>query len=110
MSAAASYRLFLPPGWRQLPLDDSAGTVIDGILDEVFAGVPRDTATPWRSEVRKMLLSQVDTGRRAGGLDLYLPIDAQRGRPARGAGPGAGSRSGADRGSACGAAARRARA
>lgn len=82
MAAATSYRLLLPPGWRQLPLDDTAEQVVDGLLAEQFAALPRDSVTPYRLEVRKMLLSQVAAAREARALDLYLPFEAQRGRPA----------------------------
>ncbi len=76
-----SYSVLLPPGWQRVPVDDGARQVLRSILDEAFADVPRDTAAPFRGELEKALLAQVDSARRENGIDLYLPVGGLRGRP-----------------------------
>lgn len=69
------YRLVLPPGWQRIPLRASTEEVVDAMLDRSFAGVPRDSATPMRLELRRRLLARATEARDCGGLDLYLPVE-----------------------------------
>lgn len=79
--APRSYAVLLPPGWQRLPVDDGAPAAVRSILDGAFADVPRDTAAPFRAELEKALLRQLEQARRQHGLDLYLPVGGLRGRP-----------------------------
>ncbi len=72
------YRIILPPGWVRIPL--RAGT--DAALEELVYSrmktvpqqIPRDRGMRYRLMVRRAVEEQVVAARRAGGLDLYLPV------------------------------------
>lgn len=80
----SSYRLALPPPWRRIPLDGSAESTIQQIVDDVAARhtpreVPPDQVGPRKRELVRDLMAQVAQARDLGGLDLYLPLDQVHG-------------------------------
>ena len=76
-----SYDVLLPPGWQRLPVGAGATAAVREILDHAFQDVPADSAGPFRAELEKMLLGQIERARRQHGLDLYLPVGGARDRP-----------------------------
>lgn len=76
-----SYTVLLPPGWQRLPVGQGGHEAIRAVLDHTFRNVPPDTAGPFRCELEKVLLAQLEQARRQHGLDLYLPVGGLRGRP-----------------------------
>jgi hypothetical protein len=76
------YSLVLPPGWLRLPARPGAAEpVLDEALDEAFAALPRDSATPLREELRRRVLALVAEARSADAVDVYVPLLGVRGRP-----------------------------
>ena len=80
---AAGSTIVLPPPWRKIPVRDGTDQAIKEIVDEVFAGlpkdVPRDRVTPYRLELGRQLADAAAHARRNGGTELYLPVKLQRG-------------------------------
>lgn len=80
---AAGYTIVLPPAWRKIPVRDGTDKAIRGIVDEVFAelpkNIPRDRMTPYRIELGRQLADAARKARRNGGTELYLPVQLQRG-------------------------------
>jgi len=77
--AIQGYALVLPPGWRRIPVRSDSAPAIDRIVDEAFAAFSRDAAATRRRGLREALQAQVDRARRAGGLDLYIPVTPMHG-------------------------------
>lgn len=75
----AGYTLVLPPGWRQVPLDGTAGSVVRELVDRAFgdvpADVPPDTVAALRRTMEGRLLATLDEARHGGGTELYLPTE-----------------------------------
>lgn len=80
---AAGYTIVLPPPWRKIPVRAGTDQAIKEIVDEVFAGlpknVPRDRVTPYRLELGRQLADAARQARRNGGTELYLPVKLERG-------------------------------
>jgi hypothetical protein len=79
-----SYRLALPPPWRRIPLDRTAESSIQAIVDDVAAkhtpkDIPPDQIGPKKRELVREIMGQVSQARDNGGVDLYLPLDQIRG-------------------------------
>lgn len=73
-----AYDIVQIPGWENLPLQAADAAELDRRLDElahdaVPDDVPRDSATPFRGELRKHLGRLVDRARSAGAGMLCLP-------------------------------------
>jgi len=74
----ASFLMLLPPGWTRLPAREAESETLTGMIDEIIADalpstLPRDTAEPWRGELRKRLLAAALEARAAGATAVYLP-------------------------------------
>jgi hypothetical protein len=79
--APGGYSLVLPPGWLRLAArGDEGERYLAAVLDDAFAELPRDSAAPVRAELEKRVLGALAEARRAGALDLYLPLLGVRGR------------------------------
>jgi len=76
-SRTTGYSLVLPPGWRQLVLDEHAGDAVREVVRNAFADVPADlppdTVASLRRRLEGHLLSAVAAARADGGTELYLP-------------------------------------
>jgi len=75
----ASFLIALPPGWMRLPARASEESTLRAMIDEIVAealpsSLPRDTAEPWRGEMRKTLTAMVDEARDAGASAVYIPV------------------------------------
>ena len=75
----AKFVIAMPPGWLRLPAleGDRAvlDTLVDGIVDDALpATLPRDSAEPWRGELRKRITTSVGEAREAGATAVYLPV------------------------------------
>jgi hypothetical protein len=77
--AQLGYRLVLPPGWVRVPLRENPAAAVDAILDRSFAQLPMDSFGPFRSELRKKVLAQIQKARENEGVDLYVPIERMHG-------------------------------
>lgn len=74
----SAYSIVEIPGWENLSLNAADRAELDRRIDELAHGsvpdeVPRDTATPFRQEVRKQLVRLVEQARSAGAGLLCLP-------------------------------------
>jgi hypothetical protein len=78
-----AYSLLLPPGWVRVPLRRGTHTVLDAKvfrgIERIPAGVPRDKGMAYRLYVRRRVEGLVAEARKAGGLDLYVPVGARPG-------------------------------
>ena len=75
----ASFLIALPPGWMRLPARASEESTLRAMIDEIVAealpsSLPRDTAEPWRGEMRKTFTAMVDEARDAGASAVYIPV------------------------------------
>ena len=75
----ASFVIALPPGWLRLPAREAESDVLDALIDGIVAdalpdALPRDSAEPWRGELRKRLTTSVIEAREAGATAVYLPV------------------------------------
>ncbi len=73
-----AYSIVEIPGWENLSLNAADRAELDRRIDELAHGsvpdeVPRDTATPFRQEVRKQLVRLIEQARSAGAGLLCLP-------------------------------------
>jgi hypothetical protein len=73
-----AYSIVDIPGWENLSLNAADRVELDSRIDELAHGtvpdeVPRDSATPFRQEVRKHLNRLVDQARAAGAGLLCIP-------------------------------------
>jgi hypothetical protein len=82
----ASYSLALPPGWARIPLQRGTRTALEEKvfrgIERIPADVPRDQGMAYRAWVRRRVERMVGEARRAGGLDLYVPVRTRRPLPA----------------------------
>jgi hypothetical protein len=73
------YSVVLPPGWVQIPLDETAGPAVRRLLDRAFSevppGVPPDTVASLRRRLEGHLTATVADARRTGGTELYVPTE-----------------------------------
>jgi hypothetical protein len=74
----SAYSIVDIPGWENLSLNAADHAELERRIDELAHGsvpeeVPRDTATPFRQEVRKHLSRLVDQARTAGAGLLCMP-------------------------------------
>ncbi|MYS24363.1 hypothetical protein GA0115240_163537 [Streptomyces sp. DvalAA-14] len=78
-----AYSLLLPPGWVRVPLRNGTRAVLDARIfrgiERIPAGVPRDKGMAYRLYVRRRVEGLVAEARKAGGLDLYVPVGARPG-------------------------------
>jgi hypothetical protein len=76
----------LPQGWARVPLRAGTREALDREVfrrvDRLPAQVPRDQGMAYRAHVRRTVERMVRDARRAGGLDLYVPVRAARPLPA----------------------------
>jgi hypothetical protein len=81
--AASGYSLVLPRGWVRVPLREGTGEALEEKVfrgvEKVPAGVPRDEGMAYRLYVRRRVEKLVVAARRAGGLDLYVPVGVRPG-------------------------------
>ena len=76
---ASSFVMVLPPGWVRLPSREQDHLALRAKIEEIVAEVlpaslPRDSAEPWRGELRKRLSGVVLDAEEAGASAVYLPI------------------------------------
>jgi hypothetical protein len=81
----SAYSIVQIPGWETLSLHPRDHGALERRLDELAHGsvpaeVPRDTATPFRMEVRKELARVVEQAQAAGAGLLALPVEKVGGR------------------------------
>jgi hypothetical protein len=82
----SAYSIVQIPGWETLSLHPRDHRALQRRLDELAHGsvpaeVPRDTATPFRMEVRKELARVVEQAQTAGAGLLALPVEKVDGSP-----------------------------
>ena len=80
----AAFLIALPPGWLRMPAREAdrplLREMVEAIVDEALpATLPRDTAEPWRGELRKRLVGAVVEAGDAGASAVYLPVRAVNG-------------------------------
>jgi hypothetical protein len=77
------YTLVLPPGWVRIPLRGGTEEALEEKvfrgIEQIPEGIPRDKGMAFRMEVRRRVGRMVGEGRKAGGLDLYVPVRARPG-------------------------------
>jgi hypothetical protein len=76
---ALDLELMLPEGWVVLPTDAGQRRQTDAAVEELVmaalpADLPRDSAEPWRRELRRHLSHAVDEARDSGARSVGLPI------------------------------------
>ncbi|WP_394769106.1 hypothetical protein [Lacisediminihabitans sp.] len=74
----ASFVMALPPGWSRLPVRERERPLLLALIEEIVAdalpaSLPRDSAEPWRGELRKRLTGAALEARDAGATAVYLP-------------------------------------
>jgi len=82
----AAFLIIVPPGWARLPVRPDQRSALTEMIEAIVtdalpADLPRDSAEPWRAELRKRLLSEADKARDAGASALYLPARPVDGIP-----------------------------
>lgn len=86
VKATRGYSVALPKGWARVPLREGTREALDREIflriAEIPAEVPRDQGMAYRVHVRRSVERMVDEARRAGGLDLYVPVRSPRPLPA----------------------------
>lgn len=79
------YRLVIPPGWVRIPLRDGTDDALEDLvysrLKDLPPEVSKDDGMKYRLMVRRSVTRQITEARKAGGLDLYLPLTARYGIP-----------------------------
>ncbi|WNI15958.1 hypothetical protein [Actinacidiphila sp. ITFR-21] len=77
------YTLLLPPGWTRIPLRCGTHEALDEKVfrrvERVPRGVAREAGMAYRLYVRRRVEELVGEARKAGGLDLYVPVGARPG-------------------------------
>lgn len=77
------YSIMMPAGWRQIPAGRESDRAIDEIANEVLGRmrghVSRDKLAQHRAELKRRLSAVVAQARRAGAVDVYLPVQYIRG-------------------------------
>jgi hypothetical protein len=76
---ALDFELMLPEGWVILPTGADQQRRTDAAITELVmtalpADLPRDSAEPWRRELRRHLTHAVDEARQTGARSVGLPI------------------------------------
>lgn len=82
---SSTYSIVQIPGWETLSLHPRDHGALERRLDELAHGsvpaeVPRDTATPFRKEVRKELVRVVEQAQAAGAGLIALPVETVDGK------------------------------
>lgn len=82
----SSYSIVEIPGWEQISLDPADDAATERRIAELAHGtvpesVPRDTATPFREEVRKHLERVALSARSSGAGILCIPVEQVAGQP-----------------------------
>jgi hypothetical protein len=82
---SSAYSIVQIPGWETLSLHPRDHGVLERRLNELAHGsvpaeVPRDTATPFRQEVRKELVRVVEQAQAAGAGLIALPVETVDGK------------------------------
>jgi hypothetical protein len=82
---SSRYSIVQIPGWETLSLHPRDHAATERRIDELAYGsvpaeVPRDTATPFRKEVRKELVRVVEQAQAAGAGLIALPVETVDGR------------------------------
>lgn len=79
------YRLIIPPGWVRIPLRDGTSDAVEDVVFSRLRNLPtevsKDAGMNYRLAVRRSLTRQIAEARKAGGLDLYLPLTTRYGIP-----------------------------
>lgn len=70
--------MLLPPGWMRLPVRERDAPLLRALIEEIVADalpatLPRDSAEPFRAELRKRLTGAAREARDAGATAVYLP-------------------------------------
>jgi len=74
----ASFFILLPPGWARLPVREAEHETLTDTIEAIIAEslpstLPRDSAEPWRGELRKRLTAAALEARESGATAVYLP-------------------------------------
>lgn len=82
---SSAYSIIQIPGWETLSLHPRDHAALERRLNELAHGsvpadVPRDTATPFRGEVRKQLVRVVEQAQAAGAGLIALPVETVDGK------------------------------
>jgi len=82
---SSAYSIVQIPGWETLSLHPRDHGTLERRLDDLAHGsvpaeVPRDTATPFRKEVRKELVRVVEQAQAAGAGLIALPVETVDGK------------------------------
>lgn len=72
--SSSHYRIVLPAGWSMIPVREGTDEAIGATIDTLLTGVPRDSRPAREHILRESLTSLADEARRAGGLDLIIPL------------------------------------
>jgi len=80
----SSFAIILPPGWVRMPVREHEAAGLRALIEEIVsdalpASLPRDSAEPWRSELRKRLTGAAQEARDAGATAVYLPTRSMDG-------------------------------
>ena len=78
------FEFILPEGWVVLPTTPETTRLrtwaIDAVIKQYLPdSLPRDSAEPWRRELRKQLLSATDDAERNGARSVVLPLGGYNG-------------------------------
>ncbi len=77
------YRLIIPPGWVRIPLRGGTEQALEDLvfsrLKQLPPEVSKDDGMKYRLTVRRSVTRQITDARKAGGLDLYLPLTTRYG-------------------------------
>lgn len=77
------YRLVIPPGWVRVPLRHGTEQVLEELVFSRLKHLPpevsKDDGMKYRLAVRRSVTRQITDARKAGGLDLYLPLTTRYG-------------------------------
>lgn len=71
---SSNYRIVLPAGWSMIPVREGTVAAITATIDTLLSGVPRDSRPARERILRDSLTSLADDARRAGGIDLIIPL------------------------------------
>ncbi|HEY3867649.1 MAG TPA: hypothetical protein VGM10_04845 [Actinocrinis sp.] len=79
------FELIVPDGWVVLPTTPESTRLRTAAIDAIIRtflpdSMPRDSAGPWRRELRKQLLAATDDACRNGARSVLLPLSRFNGR------------------------------
>ena len=84
-TTANGYRLIIPPGWVRVPLRHGTEQALEELvfsrLKQLPPEVSKDDGMRYRLSVRRSVTQQIAEARKAGGLDVYLPLTTRYGIP-----------------------------